>query len=287
MARYFKCIVCLLVVFGLLSGCKDAPIDNSQSEPSRLNYVVRIQSELNAAIKDVKVFVYEDAAQKELVCVDQTDENGQISFLAPKSDRYIAVLKDVPVGYATEEYYSLSEPNAFISLSSRELTSEEMEQVQYVLGDKMLDFSVTDCEGKRYSLSELLNRKKAVVLNFWYQNCGPCKMEFPYLQEAYEQYGQDVEFLALNPVDGSADEILSFKSEHHLTFPMGQCDPNWQTLMKISAYPTTVILDREGTICVIHEGMFTDSQELCNAIEYFTAEDYSTSTFGSIEQIPR
>ena len=111
-------------------------------------------------------------------------------------------------------------------------------------------------------------------------------MEFPYLQEVWEQYSDDVAFLALNPVDGTVDDIRELKVEHNLSLPMVKCDLSWQNLMGISAYPTTVIIDREGYICLIHEGMFTDSTALSNAVAYFQAEEYEHKTFESIDQIP-
>lgn len=284
--RLISAVVCICMILALLTGCKDVPTESSVSTHSQLTYTLLIQSEYETAIEGIKVFVYEDASQTELVCVDQTDVDGEISFLAFESDNYVAVLNDIPVGYVAEEFYTLSNEKTVISLSSRELTPEEMENQRYSLGDKMLDFSITDCDGQSYTLSKLLTEKRAVVLNFWFINCGPCKMEFPYLQEAYEAYGDAVAFVALNPVDGTADEIRQFKEDYGLTFPLGKCDLSWQNIMEISAYPTTVILDRDGTICLVHEGMFTDSEALCNAMEYFIADEYENRIFETIEQIP-
>ncbi len=289
MAKKFKSgyvVVLLLAIFAFLVGCEDAPIEPSATNPSQLTYCVQVQTDLALPLVDVKVFVYEDMSQEELVCVGKTNADGEISFRAEASLDYVAVLEDEPIGYTIEPYYAISEEKTVICLSARELTPEEMENHRYSLGDRMLDFSVTDCDGQVYTLSELLKEKRAVVLNFWFINCVPCKMEFPYLQETYERYSDGVAFLALNPVDGTAEEISAFKATNDLTFPMGQCDLNWQSLMGISAYPTTVIVDRNGYICLIHEGMFTDSTMLCNAMDYFLADDYEQIFFESIEQIP-
>ena len=111
-------------------------------------------------------------------------------------------------------------------------------------------------------------------------------MEFPYVQEAYDAYGDQVAFLALNPVDGTDETVRNYRWDLGLTFPMACCDPVLQDAFRITAYPTTVIIDRTGTICLSHVGMFTDSTALCNALEYFTQASYEQQLFETIEQIP-
>ena len=173
-----------------------------------------------------------------------------------------------------------------ITLLPRSLTSEELASIRYGLGDRINDLTLTDCDGNSHSLNQILKQKKAMVLNFWFLNCGPCKMEFPYVQEAYDMFGTDVAFLALNPVDGTDEAISNYRWENGLTFPMAACDPVLQETFQISAYPTTLIVDRNGTICLSHVGMFTDSVALCNALKYFTQETYETKLFETIEDIP-
>jgi hypothetical protein len=52
------------------------------------------------------------------------------------------------------------------------------------------------------------------------------------------------------------------------------------------SYPTTLIIDRTGTICVRHVGMFEDSAAICKALNYFTQECYEQKLFDTIEEIP-
>ncbi len=52
----------------------------------------------------------------------------------------------------------------------------------YWLGDKMDDFTVTMSDGKEMTLSKILETKELVILNFWATWCGPCRMEFPYME---------------------------------------------------------------------------------------------------------
>lgn len=278
--RYLTLLLAVMLLT-LLTGCEETPAPDEKE-----SYRITLVSQDGAPIENVKIFVYEDPTLSELVSVGTTDADGCVSFMEKPRDAFVAILKDVPAGYEVEELYTVSLGNNQITLAPRTLTPEELATVRYGLGDRLTDLTVTDCDGNRHSLNELLKQKKAVVLNFWFLNCGPCKMEFPYVQEAHEAYGKDVAFLALNPVDGTDETVRNYRWEQGLTFPMANCDPVFQETFQLSAYPTTLIIDRDGTVCLIHVGMFTDSSALCNALEYFTQESYEQKLFETIDEIP-
>ena len=280
--RIFAMMLAVMLL-AILSGCEEAP-DPVADE--KLTYKITVLTQDGAPVKDVKVFVYEDPSQAELVSVAKTDDQGCISFVEEAREAFVAILQDVPVGFEVEELYTISMGNNEITLLERTLTIEELSTVRYDLGDRITTLSVTDCDGNRHNVGELLKTKKAVVLNFWYLNCDPCRMEFPYLQEAYDAYGDEVAFLALNPYDGTDETVSSYRYEQGLSFPMVSCDMAYKMAFQIDSFPTTLIIDRTGAICLIHEGMFTDSTDLCNALEFFTQENYEHQLFEIIEDIP-
>lgn len=269
------------MLLALLTGCKEAPVSDG-----KIGYQIKLVNQSNEPLENVKVFVYEDPTLSELVSVATTDSNGCISFMEKPYDALVAILKDVPVGYTVDELYTISLGENQITLSQRPLTPDELASIRYGVGDRLSSFAVTDCDGNQHDLDEILQHKKAVVLNFWFLNCNPCKMEFPYIQAAYDAYGKDVAFLALNPVDGNDETVRNYRWQNELTFPMANCDPILQDTFQLSAYPTTLIIDRTGTICLSHVGMFTDSAALCNALEYFTQESYEQKLFDTIDEIP-
>lgn len=278
--------LCLAVCLCLsMSACfgKDKP-GNDQTNPTMAAYTVEIKTEGGMALEDINVYVYEDSSLTDLVAVEKTDKEGKVSFQAPESDSYMAVLQKVPEGYALEDRYPITGELTQIVLKAQ-MVEGELDKVSYSLGSLMQDFTFTAADGKEYKLSQLLETKKAVVLNFWYLNCGPCKTEFPYLQEAYAQYSDSIEVLAMNPVDGDDASITAFAQELGLTFPMGKCDPAWEKAMQLSAYPTTVIIDRFGSIGLIHKGYITNTQTFTGAFGFFTAEDYVQTTVEDIEEL--
>ena len=170
--------------------------------------------------------------------------------------------------------------------SELELVPEdELEGKTFERGDVFADMTVATPDGTTYKISEILKEKKAVVLNFWYINCGPCQMEFPYMQEAYENYQDKLEILAVNPYDGTDETVAEFQKKYELTFPMAAVDEAWAQYMELQAYPTTVVIDRYGIISYVHVGMITETEEFNKLFEFFTADDYEQTIIRNISDI--
>lgn len=152
------------------------------------------------------------------------------------------------------------------------------------LGDKMPELTVTTPEGETLVLSELLQEKKLVVLNFWFADCIWCVREFPVMEVSYQQYRQDVEILALNPYD-APNVISTFRQEHSLSMPMASCSQDLTRVLGVNAYPTSVVIDRDGTICMIHAGAITQKEVFDQLFDTFTAEDYTARVYRSINDL--
>lgn len=247
-------------------------------------YTIAISNEGGQPLEEIGVYIYTDSTMQELVWFAKTDAQGRLSFQDAASDSFVAVLDGVPAGYLVEEFYPLTGENTQIILEAG-LMEGDLSQLNYQLGDLMMDFTVTDPEGKEYVFSELLEQKKAIVLNFWYLQCEPCKSEFPYLQEAYEQYDEDVIVLAMNPVNTEDSEIAQFRKDKGYTFPMMKCDPAWEKAMNIAAYPTTVVIDRFGNICMIHKGAVTEAETFETIFQFFSAEEYTQTFVKDLEEL--
>lgn len=278
----------LAVLMILLLSCGKKPVDQPTEAPVVQTpgvYTVQLCSDSGYPLEGVGIYVYTDATQQELVWFARTDAEGKITFRDVTSEGYVAFLDGVSSDYIVEEYYTLTGEHTLITVTAQMQEVDDLSGITRKLGDVMFDFTITDCEGKEYALAELLKEKDAVVLNFWYLNCGPCRQEFPYLQEAYEAYSDKIEILAMNPVDGTDEEIAAFKKELKLTFPMFQCDPQWATAMQLKAYPTTVIIDRFGVISLIHAGSVTTTKVFTDAFAHFTAEDYVQGIVENIEDL--
>ena len=190
----------------LLVSCGKKPVDQPTEAPvaqTPVVYTVELCSDSGYPLEGIGVYVYTDTTKQELVWFARTDAEGKITFRDVTCEGYIAVLDGVSTDYIVEEHYLLTGEHTLITVEAQMQSGVDLSAVTRNLGDVMFDFTITDTDGKDYTLSELLKEKDAVVLNFWYINCGPCRQEFPYLQEAYEAYSDRIELLAMNPVDGT------------------------------------------------------------------------------------
>ena len=277
-------VICLCLVM-----CGSPKSGNEDDIPGTtgtdiITYTIELTAQSGKPLEGVGIYVYEDKTLQELVWFAKTDADGKITFQDIASDNLVAVLQDVPAGYLVEETYRLKGELTQIVLESG-LMEGDLSQVTYKLGDLMLDFTVTGPDGTEYKLSEALKEKKAVILNYWYLQCDPCKKEFPYLQQAYAEYSDDVLLLAMNPVEQDNEAIEQFRKENSYTFPMAAADPNWAKALSITAYPTTVVVDRYGYISLIHTGSVTEEGLFEAIMEYYTADDYEQTTFRNIEDL--
>jgi thiol-disulfide isomerase/thioredoxin len=92
-------------------------------------------------------------------------------------------------------------------------------------------------------------RGKAVVINFWASDCGPCKKEMPRLQAASDRWrGKQVAVVGIDVLD-SAGAARAFAHKHGVTYAIG-FDPLGDTVAPygIAATPTTFFVDTHGRI---------------------------------------
>lgn len=154
----------------------------------------------------------------------------------------------------------------------------------YKLGDLIANHSLTDVNGNTYKFSEIFKEKEAIVLNFWFINCGPCQMEFPYLQAASDAY-DDVMVFAINPTDDKPKDIQKYATQNNLSLPMIKGEQDWITAFSLQGFPTTVVIDRYGKIAFSHMGAVTQDGVFEKIFEFFVDEDYEHTTIKNISEI--
>ncbi len=115
------------------------------------------------------------------------------------------------------------------------------------------DFTLKSKDGSNLRLQDF--RGEVVMLNFWASWCGPCRQEFPLMDEIYKKY-QKMGFtiLAVN-VDEDSRDANGFLDAVPVSFPI-LYDPESKIseLYQVDAMPTTIMIDRNGNKRYLHRG---------------------------------
>jgi peroxiredoxin len=113
------------------------------------------------------------------------------------------------------------------------------------------DFQVTLFDGEDFQLSQQAGRS-AVVVNFWYPSCPPCREEMPEFEKAWRQYrGEGVRFLGLFVPMGfdSEQDARDFVNDLGLTFDFAT---DREALIarsyQVEYFPTTYFIDARGRV---------------------------------------
>ncbi len=118
------------------------------------------------------------------------------------------------------------------------------------IGDRLPEFSAVSLEGEEVSSADL--EGEVVLLTVWATWCGPCRLEMPSIQAAYDRFGDDGLKIVAVSIDADPNyrvKVEEFRQEFGLTFPMLLDPANeiTRTLNTIGV-PENFVLDRRGRI---------------------------------------
>ena len=265
-------IVAAIVVPMLTSNSNDGD-DTSDRPNGDTLYTVNIKSNGGMPLSNLDVYIYADDTLGDIVDYTKTNDNGTATFNLDKNSNYAIVISPVPKGYLAEKSYKFDGTKKDIVISSSLFTDADISSATLELGDVMYDFTVMKPDGTEIKLSEVLKTKKLVVLNFWYTTCSWCLEEFPLMQELYKDYSDDIEIIALNPMEDN-NAVDTFQKQYGYTFPMAACPASWANTFSVQGYPTSIFIDQYGLICVVESGAITSKRPWVCAFDHFTADDY-------------
>ena len=117
------------------------------------------------------------------------------------------------------------------------------------------DFEVVQFDGAVFRLSQE-TESQAVVLNFWYPSCPPCRAEMPAFEAAWQELKESpVWFLGLYVPQGfdSEQDARDFVDELGLTFSFAT-DRLARIAMayELEYFPKTYFIDTDGKIVATH-----------------------------------
>ncbi len=124
------------------------------------------------------------------------------------------------------------------------------------IGNAAPNFTTMTAAGEATRLSDW--RGQVVLLNFWATWCGPCRVEMPEFETAYQSNtSRGFTILAVNNQE-TVDDVNGFVAELDLSFPMLMDESGaTQKLYSVVSYPSTFLIDRQGVIVARQFGPMT------------------------------
>lgn len=109
-------------------------------------------------------------------------------------------------------------------------------------------FELKGLDGKLYKVGG--PRDKVTMLNFWASWCEPCQMEAPDLKHLSEKYKDQLDLYSINVTStDTLEKAKAFVDQYELTNPiLLDLKGDQFKLYKGIAYPTNILIDRNGVI---------------------------------------
>jgi thiol-disulfide isomerase/thioredoxin len=118
-------------------------------------------------------------------------------------------------------------------------------------GGQAPEFALPVRGGSELSLASL--RGQVVMINFWASWCGPCRQEFPILDQIHRKYhpmGFAMLGVNVEPDPGDAERFLK---DTPVSFPILFDRANAVSRRyDVSGMPTTILVDRKGRVRWLH-----------------------------------
>ena len=259
--------------------------NNGGATAGKKTYTVTLKTGVGKALSGVSVFIV-DTENPDFLKHAKTDEQGKATFELEQSSTYAIELDNVPSGYVFDAQYPVTSTTTNLTINSQLRPDTGLAGVSYKVGDIAYDATLIDPDGNEIKFSEILKTKKAIVLNFWYTTCTYCLQEFPYIQDAYAQYGDNIEVIAVNDyANDNNGDVKAFKEQYGYTFPMVKDNAGLYNAFGFTVAPCTVVIDRYGMITVMEAGAILGTRYWTNLFDYLQSPDYDQRILESIMQL--
>ena len=124
-----------------------------------------------------------------------------------------------------------------------------------------LDFTLLDMNGAELTLSDY--KGNVILLDFWATWCAPCRIEIPGFIELFDSY-EDRGLVVLGvSVDDSVEALQLYAEDMEMDYPVligDQRDDIKDAYGPLYGFPTTFLINRDGSICHQHTGFAPKEQ---------------------------
>ena len=130
---------------------------------------------------------------------------------------------------------------------------DQIDPGQRLLGRPAPEFHVPLLSGSDTSVAQAVKGKKALLINFWFLRCGPCRAELPHLQKLYDELKDDgLGVLAIDSDDDRAS-IARYAAASSWTMPIAvgsqeRLGQNIPALYSVELFPTNYLVNPSGKV---------------------------------------
>ena len=159
-------------------------------------------------------------------------------------------------------------------LNSETESSESSQVGQVNEASPMYDVKFYQASGDFRELRDFVGQP--MVINIWASWCEPCREEMPLFEEAYQTYGDQVQFLMTSATGSNGVETLesaqAYLADYDFSFPVYyDLDQDSQVMFGAAMIPLTVFIDERGIVQQIHRGQL-NAQDLEAGIQSLVSD---------------
>ena len=169
--------------------------------------------------------------------------------------------------YAKNLAYSDAEIKSIIEETVKGGRSKlKAELLSKKLDEPMPSFKIESINGNFVSSEEFVG--KILIVDFWATWCGPCRREFPHLNELVNEYSDDkeVQIIAIS-TDVEKEKVIPFIEKNKYTIPIFY-DNDMANSFGVRGIPSLFIIDKNGIIRYKKVG-FTEGEEFSKIMGWY------------------
>ena len=117
------------------------------------------------------------------------------------------------------------------------------------VGEPAPELTLTDLEGREWTLADAAADGRLVWVNFWATSCEPCRTEMPAMQRLAEAHGDELLILGVNWGE-ERGSVEDFVERYGVTYPI-LLDPTLETYYRwagTDGLPRHYFIGEEGTL---------------------------------------